>query len=455
MANAGPAHADERWYGIYQEGNKLGYSRETVTDDSVAGLTTTGSHTELTMVMGGNRIRIVSEGQLTFDREFTPREFNYRVKGGAALSIRVAGRTDGDTIYVTVLMGKGQRQELQFPRGGMTLAPLAEWQLRGRDLQPGDSFTFIVFDPTIVQNGELTIRVEGRENMLWGDRLVPVTKMTATFAGIAGVSYVDENGVPLLMTAPMGLTLRLEEKELALAAAAGEPVDLMLTASIPVSPPITNPRSLRRQSYRLTGADLTGTALDGGLQHFADGVLTVTIPAEFPGGGLPSSPSPEFLAFDLALDGDHPEVAALAEQLLRESSTNGKQVVRDVITADLDWLRRNIRRELTFSLPRASQVLQMKRGDCNEHATLMTALLRAQHIPARVAAGVVYVDGAFYYHAWTEVWTGETWLPVDPVFGQEIADATHIRLATGDLMAQAGLLNLIGKLRIEPLGAVR
>jgi transglutaminase-like putative cysteine protease len=83
-------------------------------------------------------------------------------------------------------------------------------------------------------------------------------------------------------------------------------------------------------------------------------------------------------------------------------------------------------------------------------------MARALEIPARIAVGLVSVRGAFYYHAWPEVYLGEEsgrgmWLPVDPTLNQFPADATHVRLARGGLDKQAAILPLIGRLKISIL----
>ena len=61
----------------------------------------------------------------------------------------------------------------------------------------------------------------------------------------------------------------------------------------------------------------------------------------------------------------------------------------------------------TVSLPSALEVLRTRIGDCNEHTALYVALARALGLPARIAVGLVYLRGAFYYHAWPEVWVDE------------------------------------------------
>ena len=71
------------------------------------------------------------------------------------------------------------------------------------------------------------------------------------------------------------------------------------------------------------------------------------------------------------------------------------------------------------------------------------SLARAAGIPARIAAGVVYAEpgdgtGAFFYHAWPEVYLGgqTPWVPIDPTLNTFPADATHFKLVEGDLDRQ-------------------
>jgi transglutaminase-like putative cysteine protease len=110
----------------------------------------------------------------------------------------------------------------------------------------------------------------------------------------------------------------------------------------------------------------------------------------------------------------------------------------------------------TVSLPSALEVLKTRVGDCNEHTALYVALARSLGLPSRVAVGLVYLRGAFYYHAWPEIYASDgpgrgLWMPVDPTLNQFPADATHLRLARGGLDRQAAILGLVGRARIRVL----
>ena len=105
----------------------------------------------------------------------------------------------------------------------------------------------------------------------------------------------------------------------------------------------------------------------------------------------------------------------------------------------------------------AIEALESREGDCTEHAVLFSALAKIAGIPTRLATGLVYVPGqnVFGYHEWVEIWTGERWHPMDPTFGQDVADPTHIKLTVGlsdaDGLYEAGVVaaTLIGDLELE------
>ena len=101
-----------------------------------------------------------------------------------------------------------------------------------------------------------------------------------------------------------------------------------------------------------------------------------------------------------------------------------------------------------ISLPDALSTLENRVGDCNEHAVLMAALARAAGIPCRVEAGLVYLKGRFYYHAWNLDYIGR-WITVDALFDQIPADVSHIRFVTGSPDRQLDLMGIIGNVRLK------
>ena len=80
----------------------------------------------------------------------------------------------------------------------------------------------------------------------------------------------------------------------------------------------------------------------------------------------------------------------------------------------------------------------------------MAALARSAGIPCRIEAGLVYLKGRFYYHAWNIMYLGQ-WITVDPVFGQLPADVSHLRFATGSPEQQLDIMGIIGKIKLTVL----
>jgi transglutaminase-like putative cysteine protease len=117
-------------------------------------------------------------------------------------------------------------------------------------------------------------------------------------------------------------------------------------------------------------------------------------------------------------------------------------------------MNREITQELRISVPSAVEILQSRRGDCNEYATLFAAFARSLGIPTKICVGVVHMDGQFAYHAWNEVYVpteNPPWQPVDSIFSQFPADATHIKLSEGDLENHLAVSGLLGRLKIDIL----
>jgi transglutaminase-like putative cysteine protease len=252
----------------------------------------------------------------------------------------------------------------------------------------------------------------------------------------------------------MGLVTVRESAERAIAMAVPGQVraDLLEAAAVvPVTRQrIDEPRDVRRLRLRLEGADLSSTDLQGVGQTITGNIVEITNLEKLPAG--PADPDVgRYLAPEPFIESDAPEIRAEAEKAVWRIT--GDRARSEALTRYVNAL---LEKKPTVSLPSAREVLRTKIGDCNEHTALYVAMARALGIPARIAVGLVYVRGAFYYHAWPEVYVNEgtgrgLWLPVDPTFNQFPADSTHVRLARGGLDKQAAILPLIGRLSITLL----
>jgi hypothetical protein len=245
----------------------------------------------------------------------------------------------------------------------------------------------------------------------------------------------------------------------------GMQVDMLEAAAVAprLRTPIPEPRDVRMMRIRLAGVDLSPLELDGGAQRLTGDVLELRDPRSLK-PGAPDPDAERALASETFIESDAPEVMEEATKAV--TGVSGARARAERLTRYVNAL---LDKKPTVSLPSAREVLRTKVGDCNEHTVLYVAMARALGIPARIAVGLVYIHGAFYYHAWPEVYLEETgaggsgtgakgsrapngfWLPVDPTLNQFPADATHLRVARGGLDKQTVVLPLMGRLTMDVL----
>lgn len=142
---------------------------------------------------------------------------------------------------------------------------------------------------------------------------------------------------------------------------------------------------------------------------------------------------------------DHPEVRRVSKEIVGDLVSPWEKAV-----AIYHWMADNIQTEFRITLPSAVEVLESRKGDCNEQSTLFAALARAAGVPTKICTGLVYQNDGFYYHAWNEVLVSvspEVWIPIDPALKQIQVDATHIKFGEGGLSEQSYLTGMIGRIR--------
>jgi transglutaminase-like putative cysteine protease len=155
----------------------------------------------------------------------------------------------------------------------------------------------------------------------------------------------------------------------------------------------------------------------------------------------------DWLAPEPLIQSHDPRIAAQARQIIGRERSPAR--VAELLA---HWVSSSLQRAAAdeMGVPSAARVLQERKGDCNEAATLFVALARSTGLPARTVSGLLYVNGRFYYHAWAEVYLSD-WVPVDPTFDQLPADASRIPFAVGGLARQVELVPRIGRLTLEVL----
>jgi transglutaminase-like putative cysteine protease len=326
--------------------------------------------------------------------------------------------------------------------------------LAARGFEAGSRHQWMIFDPATLANAPVAVRVGLREVVRTRDGVIPAFRVDLAFKGLTTTSWVTDTGDVVREESPLGLMTLRESPQEAQGLAVPDRVQrdlLRMSAVVPeMRRRIDEPRDVRRMVLRLEGAEVDGSDLDGVGQTVNGSTIEIRDPQTLqPGPADPAAAA--FLAPEPFLESDAPEIVAETGVALK--GVTGPRARAERLTRYVNAL---LDKKPTVSLPSAREVLRTKVGDCNEHTALYVAMARAAGIPARIAVGLVFVrgdQGAFYYHAWPEVYLDEgdgrgMWLPVDPTFNQFPADGTHLRLVRGGLDKQAVILPLIGSLRI-------
>ena len=226
--------------------------------------------------------------------------------------------------------------------------------------------------------------------------------------------------------------------------------DMLQRLAVPCQPPLRLAGPARRLKLRLSGVAVSSAELTTTRQQAvatSGGDILLTSIRSTPPATNRAPPAAKYLAATPAIQSDDPEIVAAARQIVQGRATPLAQAA-----AIHDWVFANLRKEIVVTLPNARDVLRSRQGKCTEHALLAVALARAVGIPAVMKVGLVWHEGAFYYHAWPAFFAGD-WIETDPTLGQPFVDASHLALAEGELADQAGILKFMGRLHIEVLEA--
>lgn len=446
-----PAEASEQWYGVYSQGKKVGYQHRVRTPSADGFTVESETVTQLSMLGSSQLVttRLVAET----DRSLRPRKLDFRLRTGSADFV-ASGVARGEEFEITS-PALGQRTMRLPASATIALSQTLEDLLAQEHIETGKTFSYTMFDPVASAPAPVTLTIGPLEDVSLPTGVRSAYRIDEEFQGSQFRLWMEPGGGVIKEEGPLGLTLLREVGARAAMGGIdrGASVDLAATAAIPVRRAIDSPRTLRRLRLRVSDAPPLLELSFPPRQRLEGGALVIEREEGFPAGSVSLPVEEPDLAEDLRstpfMQVDDPKVRALAGEIAGQDR-DATAVARKL----LDWVYENLAKEATVSVPNAVQVLEMRKGDCNEHAVLYGALARAAGLPARMVAGTVYnpgeggSSGAFYYHAWNLVWIGR-WVAVDPTFGQFPADATHVAFVEGGPDKDIALIGAIGRIRFE------
>jgi hypothetical protein len=375
----------------------------------------------------------------SFDFEISSGRFHFSAQGsvsGNVLSVKTHNFGSTKEVHTKI-------KERLYASSGIVNAAYAS------GMKPGDEFSLNVFDPVSMSSEPVTIKVIGKENILNMGIHKNSMKVAIQYQGATQLAWIGENGEVIKEKGLLGFGLeKTTRKDALFGLLAESSQDLAEVASVKSNVIFDNPLKLERIKVEISGINTNNVHLESGRQVFKDNVLIiqkedlVRLPDVI--NNMNTIPD-RFVRPEPFIESDHPKILNLVEKIITDDDTPLEKANKLMI-----WVHKNIEKRSVLSMPDAVATLINKVGDCNEHAVLLAALARAAGIPARIEAGLVYLNGRFYYHAWNLLYIGK-WITADSLFGQLPADVTHIRFSSGTMQQQLDIMNVIGKVRLKIL----
>jgi transglutaminase-like putative cysteine protease len=443
VAEEGVGASDE-WFGIYQQGGKIGYAHTQTMPEAETYHLIEDSEMDILALGSVQRVKTIINSYTT--KTFLLKYFDFTLQSDMT-TMKIKGAVLGKKLVLDIDTGGKTRKERIQLSSPPYLSPNIKPAILLMGLETGKQYRFPVFNPATMSTEQTTISVESKDSLKIGNEEKTIYKLKESFQGMETTSWITQDGETIKEESGLGYSLIKESRDEAKKRDKGGPVVDIISLTMIPSDPIKDSGKTTYVRASLRGVDLRGFQLDGDRQSLKGDVIEIReedVPSAY---HLPYAEKElaDYLLPNALIQSDDRKIIDQSKRIL-----SGETDAREAAKKLNEWVYTAIEKKPVVSIPSALDVLNERAGDCNEHTALYTALARAAGIPTRMAAGIVYLNNGFYYHAWPEVWVGR-WMAVDPTFNQFPADGTHIRFVTGDLGRQSDIVRLVGKLKVKVL----
>ncbi|MCC6354423.1 MAG: transglutaminase family protein [Verrucomicrobiae bacterium] len=470
----------ERWEALYLAGKKVGHGHIVHTRDGSGALAMyrTEVSQSFTVVRNGDAVNLETVSRfLEEPKTGKVMLFETEQRQGEPV-MQMSGRTEGDTVRVTV-----NGKEISFPYPQGAVGPYtADQRIREKGFEAGTLSEVEVFndrDPR--KAAHYRNEVIRREVVEVAGKPVEAIRCDvrhSLFPDMNIVTWLDDDGHPLVVENPLGAmgTMRVVTCDKATAMKPNDPPDLFAASMIVPSRPLRQVQRLRRATFQITSQNdapvrvYSGEGQDVHPSSTKIALVTVAVPgliekaSQFQSIPVRDSRWEQYLRPTTYLQSDDPKVVALAGEIAGDEK-NPVWIAKRLERVIFEKMRR---RNLSKAFSSAAEVAKSLEGDCTEHAVLAAAVARAIGLPSRVVTGLAYLEpgrgsglstaadkGAFGFHMWAEVMVGpDVWWPVDAALGGFTAAHIAIQKSALDQIEPAlelgsEILLMVGALHIE------
>jgi len=428
----------ELWAGIVFNGEKVGFSHLKIVPLAGEGLFRLESEANLRIRFLGLSKRISMKSEDVVRADLTSQSFRHEISMDDK-TLAVEGHVKDGMLRTEQRSGKERKaaeKRLEaplYPTAVINLYPV----LKG--LEVGAGYRYDVYDPQTQSVTAVSQTVAAFERSRELD-IEPSWKVKTSMMGQDVETWINPKGEAVFELGMKGVLITYRESEAEarryLSQASLNKKDLILDFSVvKTEKPLACPREAAFLEVSLAGIAGELPLLQGpgqeAEQNPKDPASIIYRIRRNP--GYPAKISGPQYSIDgyrwtlpaSQIESDHPEMRHTAREVTKGISDPLAKVQKLA-----KWVADEVKDEPVDSFS-ALEVLHTKKGECQAHTMLYTALARAAGIPTRMAGGIVYMEGVgFLYHAWAESDVGG-WVSVDPTFNQVGVDATHIKFVEG------------------------
>ncbi len=446
------------WAGTYFKGHKLGFTHAHVEREGQDVIVHTRVFFRL-KAAGENQTTIISQ-ETTLDDQLRLKKFSLLQEIMGSRQRILGNRVNGKLEYEVTTSGYQKNKSMAFP-DDVVPSSTAWLNILDAGLDVGKKGEFKLFIEPFQMIVPMKYQILRRETIELAGKSHEAVVVEQEYAGMKTTLFVSPDGSVLREVTEQGFESMQESKQVAQdLAAEAISVSNFITLSL-VTPNRLIPDSMNLKSLTLKMSSLNKA--DSVPQDQRQKILsvekkgensfeaTVSIqrepPMEISGVARPvAPPDPKYLEEAAEIQSRNGLIRGQARLIVENEPDAWKAAL--LINR---WVYENMEKVMVDSFT-ALDALKNKRGECQSHTNLFTALARAEGIPTRVVNGLVYSRKfkGFLYHAWPEVYVGE-WRALDPTFGQDAVDATHIKLSTGNYDGAIKLMEFLGKVQVEIL----
>jgi hypothetical protein len=425
------------WYGMYLKGSKIGYgfhdSQKACFEKKPA-----IREVEKTWLLAS----ALGESLATYGEVIS-----WRNPEGKLLKMETLCTSSGRSQKIQITFS-GRWVELAIHNGALTKrreelpknAPIVTDLYRHLSIcmrkNPLKDQCFYAFLPEVASFVKYTLKPPKTQKLSSNGKTYQV--LCSELLGIEGVHkvFVSHKGDVLRVDAPMGLQFIPESEEKAKKAGfASKRADIVRDTLVQLTRPIKDPYRLSYLKLQVLEPEFTALPNDSCQTARREGdlwVLEMHPPKVDPAKAISieqaSKMQPEWIKPDLYIPSD--------KMLFRQTAAKLIKKDMNILAAALSqraYVHKIMRYNASIGILRdATEILRSREGVCRDYAILLTTLLRASKIPARLVTGLVNANGKEYgAHVWVEIWSGSDWIGLDPTSPHPYVGANYIKVASG------------------------